>query len=169
MKKTVALILCILFCGLQTAYAGFDQDQKQKQGQVGINKQGQAQGQVGINKAVGAGNETSTNVESHDNTDVEVLSPTWAPTPSTQGKEETKVYSLWGGLDANEIARDVRVDHQIKTLKLLNDEGIIDDEIYSLRLNDIYYQLAKENKTAKVLGIIPVGCKNPILKLLVCF
>ena len=136
------------------------QAQGQGQGQIGINKSSnknsnknaQGQGQIGINEAVGQGNTTTTNL----NTDQEttVYAPTWAPTPSTQGKEESKVYSIWGGIDTNELSRDVRTDHQIKTLKLLQAENIIDAEQYANEMIEVYESLEFENNRTRFLGFL---------------
>jgi len=159
MKKVLCLIVGFMLISAPTAFAfgdfednsnNYDQDQKQKQQQGQL--QGQAQGQVGINKqsAVGQGNTTS--VSSHD--DTEVITAVWAPTPSTAGKEEGKVYTIFGGVDTNEPSREVRVDHHIKTLKLFKQEGIISDDEYVAEMRLVYERLKQQNGQKRVLGLL---------------
>lgn len=136
---------------------------KQQQGQIGINKQ--AQGQVGIQKAVGQGNTTNVN----ESEETEVYAPTWAPTPSTAGKQEQKAYSLWGGLDKNKLSIDVQTDHHIKTLQKMRQDGIIDNEQYLAKMNDVLAELERVNQPDKLLGFLAGPCDNVLVGLLLCW
>lgn len=157
------IVLLLMILNVNMAYAGYYKDEsntnKQKQGQIqgqGQNQKAyggssyQGQGQIGINK--GATGNSETNVSNRE--DTEVLAPTWAPTPSTTGKEEGKIYTLWGGIDSNELSRDARVDHHIKTLILFFKEGIITEGEYRAEMREVYIRLKQQNKSKRTLGIL---------------
>lgn len=183
---------CILLLTSATAFAGNKQGQQQgqgqaqgqiginkqgqAQGQIGINKQGQAQGQIGINKqsqgAYGSGyskakgNETEVNI---DQGDTEVLAPTWASTPSTQGKEEVSAYSLWGGLNKNELGFDVKIKLYLELLSKAKESNQIDQAEYDEEVSNVLKWTKAYIKPDKVLGIISFGCGNALVNLILCW
>jgi hypothetical protein len=160
MRKLI-LTLTILFFST-TAYASL---QDQQQGQLQGQQQGQAQGQYQGNTA-GQGNQTDVTT----NEDVDVKAPTWAPTPSTEGKEESAVYTLFGGVNQNKLSFDVQTDHYIKTLKLALSENVITQSEYDDRINEIVNEAKRKYQKNKLIGVINFtpfrdACDNAILNL----
>lgn len=150
MKKFLVLLFAVALITGCSGEAEAGQLQGQAQGQLQGQLQGQAQGQIGINK--GATGNSETNVSNNEETDV--IAPTWAPTPSTGDKEESKIYTLWAGVDENSIARDRRVDHHIVTLDLFLAKGLITEEQYQEKMLDILARLEQQNGQKRVLGLL---------------
>lgn len=97
------------------------------------------------------------------------MAPTYHASFSTEGKEESKISSLWGSIDKNEISTDKKVIFYMDIIdKLWKLSAISDDEyVKGLRLvYDISTNFVEEDKA---VGLIPKVCDNPILDTLICW
>ena len=130
-----------------------EQNQKQKTKSTAI------QGQLGeVSTDVSTPVATKVNIEGDD---VEAYANTWPTTPSTPGKEERSLGSIFGSLGFNKTEEQVRLVEQMKITEKLFADGVITKEEYDTDMRRAYKQLKSSNKGDKLLGIIPFagrGC-----------
>lgn len=161
----VALAATCSWALLDDNSTNLDSHQDQQQKQSAVASQAQNQGQLGI---VGqkAQNDQDVTIEG-DST--KVNAPTWPTTPSTEGKNEQTIYSLFGGIGNNKTEAHLRLTHQMQITEKLFADGVIDQQTYKKDTAAAYSALKKNNADPRILGFIPVGCKNPIFSNTVCF
>ena len=150
MRKVMSFNVTVFFFFLMVSCAvavlddnSTNQDQEQKQSNVVV--QGQSVD----------GSKQSTTVN-EGNTDIH--SAVWPETPSTSGKEEKSIYSLFGGIGSNKTEEYLRIERAMQTLEKLhetkvNKKPIVSDEEYARGMRLLWYQLQDATRAPKLFGI----------------
>lgn len=118
------------------------------------------QGQLGI---VGTAVSTpvSTDVSIHEEgDDIKVYGNTWPVTPSTAGKEEKSLSSIFGGFGWNKTEEQIRLVEQIKVTEQMKAASLISKEEYEVDMIAAYEQLKHSNKNQKWLGVLPIATRG---------
>lgn len=151
MSKFLLLIACLLIILLpETSHSGESGHRRksyQKQGQF------QIQGQQSKQK-----NSQNLFIEEGEEN---ITTAVWPTTPSTHGKEEKSIYSLFGGIGSNKTEEHLKIEHQYRILETMKMAGLVEEEDYQAEAKKLYKQLQRSNRPPKLLGIIPFagrGC-----------
>jgi hypothetical protein len=93
--------------------------------------------------------------------DTEVVSVDWPNSPSTEGKAESSVYTLFGGINSNVSEEHVRIQHQMQIAIKAHEFGALSDDEMKAELKALYQQIKASNRAPKLIGILPIaqrGC-----------
>jgi hypothetical protein len=140
------IVFLLLFC--TTAYAAFDTNNAQEQGQL----QGQAQAAISLQgQAQKASNDQAVSVGG-DSEETKVYANTWPTTHGDQGSSNMNAYSIFGGIGITETKEYRVCIEKLQVIENLGKTGVLTkDEVITESLT-AWEQLKKSTRPERWLG-----------------
>ena len=146
------IVFLLLFC--TTAYAAFDTNnaQEQGQGQAQGQLQGQAQAAVSLQgQAQQAANDQAVSVGG-DSEKTKVYANTWPTTNGDQGSNNMNAYSIFGGIGITETKEYRVCIEKLQVIENLGKTGVLTKEEVVSESLSAWEQLKKSTRPERWLG-----------------
>ena len=140
------IVFLLLFC--TTAYAAFDTNNAQEQGQL----QGQAQSAVAVQgQAQKASNDQAVSVGG-DSEETKVYANTWPAIHGDQGSSNMNAYSIFGGVGFTETKEYRVCIEKMQVIENLGKSGVLTKEEVVNESLSAWEQLKKSTRPERWLG-----------------